>query len=335
MVVAREGRQRLSVDVLHHQERPAARLGHLEDGRDVGMGESGRRLRLPLQPGELLAVLELQELEGDPALEAAVPGLPDLARASLSEERDADVAPEALRGVREGFADAARGRLGRMLGRLRVGRHAPRRRELRLARHQESLLDQELAQTGQGGDAGLLKPPLDGAADFDLRGSDEALLDQLAAEGAVLLQHLVAGGGVVQLLEELKALLAVLFRQPRELLRVADQRGVEVQHVDEGRRGGPGQDGGPRLLGRDLAADHRQAHGHDVLLRAHRSLSVPAPLGIFHKKRRRAAISSATSSLVLYSAINRSNSFFSRSLARWMKLVTSVVLRPSFAAISW
>jgi len=72
--------QRLALEELHDEERPAVLLVDVEDAADVRMGQRGCRTGLPLQPLERLGVVRevlRQELQGDVPAEAQVLGLID------------------------------------------------------------------------------------------------------------------------------------------------------------------------------------------------------------------------------------------------------------------
>src|SRR6185295_8569935 len=66
----------------------------------VGMMDARGHLGLALEPGELAGRFRTEELEGDPALELRVPGLPDLPHAAAAEQRDLDVLADAVGVVR-------------------------------------------------------------------------------------------------------------------------------------------------------------------------------------------------------------------------------------------
>ncbi len=73
--VAQDGRERASVDVLHHDEVDAVVLAPVEDGDDVGVGQVGGGLGLPAEPlhkGLVDGELGKEDLEGDRPIELAV-----------------------------------------------------------------------------------------------------------------------------------------------------------------------------------------------------------------------------------------------------------------------
>ena len=83
------GRDGLAVHVRHHEvHQPVRPFADGVDGDDVRMGQAGRRLRFPQEAqADLLAEGELrrQDLDGDLALEALVPGVEDHAHAAATD----------------------------------------------------------------------------------------------------------------------------------------------------------------------------------------------------------------------------------------------------------
>ena len=78
-------RQRLAVELLHHQEHRAVLLTDVVQRADVGMGERGDRRRFAFEAGPppgIVAELPRQHLDGDAAIEPGVPGGVDLAHAT-------------------------------------------------------------------------------------------------------------------------------------------------------------------------------------------------------------------------------------------------------------
>jgi len=114
--------ERAAGDELLGDERAAVGRPGVVHGHDPGVAETGRRLGLALEPREGPRVEAREDLEGDLAVDAGVPGPVDDRGRSLAEDLSQGVAGELAERRRLGGA-RARGRgVGRwLLGRGRVG----------------------------------------------------------------------------------------------------------------------------------------------------------------------------------------------------------------------
>ena len=152
-----------SVHEGHHQVRAAVLHPPLEDRDDGGVRELAGHPAFPLDPLRRMADLALEVLDGDPAPERAVPGLPDFRHAARAKERDEDVVPQ------DPVGDAQPGD--------HLGGNGGSPQALHFFRLQVAAPDEDLVQ----GTAGAV---LLGHALLELLGADEPLGDGAVGDGS-------------------------------------------------------------------------------------------------------------------------------------------------------